>query len=70
MFLIDSKTNLSFKLIIAILIISSLSLVTYINSQETQDPEKILKKSKVLACIALTKARLVQDQVIKNLYKI
>lgn len=57
------KINLPIKLILTIYLIHILSLVTCLNSQDMQDPEKIMKKSKVLACIALTKARLAQDEV-------
>ena len=50
------------KLIFAIYLV--MTLVSSINSQQdNSETEKILKKSKVLACIALTKARLSMDQV-------
>ncbi len=58
------KNILIFKSIFAICLM--IALLIPIHSQEKFDHEKMSKKSKVLACISLTKARISQDVV--NIY--
>ncbi len=65
------KTNFNFKLKFVIYFLATLISIHCVYSQDSQllsGPEKIVKKSKVIACTALTKARLTEDQVrsIKN----
>lgn len=55
------KKSIAVKIFLSLIILSSFSF----SLDDINDEERIVQKTKVLACVAVTKSRMAQDSVIK-----